>query len=251
MFRFLRLAWVSLLLLRGVAAQNFEVASIRPHPPGDTAFRVKPPIGGRFTATGSVASFLLMLAYDVPETQIVGGPGWLATEKWDIEAASDDQKQHSIDETRLMLQHLLEERFALKTHREKMQRPVYVLTVVKGGPTFKSSGPDGSMNIRVSANSITLERGQLARMTQLLSTTLGRPVVDRTGLTGLYDLSLQWDDAPGRDGVLPGLDAAVAADPEHGSIFTAIQEQLGLRLEPQRAEVEVIVIDRIEKPSAN
>ena len=88
-------------------------------------------------------------------------------------------------------------------------------------------------------------------MTQLLSAALGRPVVDRTGLNGLYDLSLQWDDAPIPDGGVLGADVHAASGTDRGSIFSAIQEQLGLRLEPQKSPVEVIVIDRIERPSAN
>jgi uncharacterized protein (TIGR03435 family) len=88
-------------------------------------------------------------------------------------------------------------------------------------------------------------------MTQLLSAALGRPVVDRTGLNGLYDLSLQWDDAPIPDGGVLDADVHAASGTDRGSIFSAIQEQLGLRLEPQKSPVEVIVIDRIERPSAN
>ena len=94
-------------------------------------------------------------------------------------------------------------------------------------------------------------------MTRLLSTALGRPVVDRTGLDGIYDLSLEWDDAPileggvPREGGVPGLDAPVAPGNDHGSIFTAIQDQLGLRLESERVPVAVIVVDRMEKPSPN
>jgi len=88
-------------------------------------------------------------------------------------------------------------------------------------------------------------------MTQLLSAALGRPVIDRTGLSGLYDLSLQWDDAPVPEGGVLGLDAPAAPGKDRGSIFTAIQDQLGLRLDPQKAPVEVIVVDRIERPSDN
>lgn len=128
---------------------------------------------------------------------------------------------------------------------------MYVLTVARNGPKLKSSEPGGSTNVQVGGNSVSVQHGELTRMTQLLATVLGRPVIDRTGLTGLYDFSLQWDDAPGREGGVPGLDTPGAPGTEHGSIFTAIQEQLGLRLEPQRAPIDVIVVDRMERPSQN
>lgn len=86
--------------LRGADAPVFDVASIRPHAPDDQRFLIHPPTNGRFTATGAVAKFVVMLAYDVQETQIAGGPSWFATEKWDIEARSDDRTGHSVEETR-------------------------------------------------------------------------------------------------------------------------------------------------------
>jgi len=190
-----------------------------------------------------------MVAYGVQENQIVGGPSWLDSEKWDIEAKSEDQV-HTTEETRAMLQKMLEERFVLRTHREMQQRPAYLLTVVRGGPKFKAQ-PDGRTNYLITGNSISLERGNLAHMAQLLSTALRRPVVDPTGLSGIYDLSVKWDDAPIADGGLLGLDAPAAPENDRGSIFTAIQVQRGLRLESQRASVDVIVIDQIQRPSAN
>jgi uncharacterized protein (TIGR03435 family) len=245
------LVCISLTCLRSAEAPSFDVASIRPHAPDDNRFLVKPPANGRFTATGSAAKLVLMLAFDMQEAQISGGPSWLATEKWDIEAKSDDRAGHSVEDTRHMLQNLLQERFGLRIHRETALRPAYVLTVAKGGPKFKAREQEGYTNIQVTGNSIRLERGPLSRMTQLLSTALGRPVIDRTGLNGLYDLSLQWDDAPAREAGVAGLDVPAAPGNDHGSIFTAIQDELGLRLEPKQAPVEVIVIDRMERPSQN
>lgn len=251
MFKAFFLVCISLLCLRGDDAPTFSVASIHRHAPDDSSFFVRPPGNGRFTATGSIARLLVMLAYDVQESQIVGGPDWFSSEKWDVEAKSDDGARHSVEETRRMLQSMLEERFALRVHRDTQERSAYVLAVAKGGAKFKPSEHAGSTNIRFTGNSITLERGELSRMSQLLSGALGRPVIDRTGLTGPYDLSLQWDDAPVPEGGVLGLAAPAAPGNDHGSIFTAVQEQLGLRLEPQRVPVEVIVIDRIERPSPN
>jgi len=237
--------------LYGAQSPKFEVVSIHPHAPDDSTFRVTMLSNGQFTATGSAAKLVLMLAYNIQEAQVVGGPSWLATEKWDIEAQSGDDVMHSAEETRQMLQAMLEERFALRIHRATEQRPAYVLTVAKGGPKFKAVEHEGSTNYRITRNSITLQRGDVERLAQILSTALGRPVIDRTGLSGLYDLSVQWDDAPIREGGVPGLDVPATPGNDHGSIFTAIQDQLGLRLESQRAPVEVIVIDRIDTPSEN
>lgn len=240
-----------LVCLRGADLPSFDVASILPHAPGDQRFGVKMPSAGRFSATGVVGKLLLMLAYDVQESQISGGPNWLTSDKWDIAAKSDDRLQHSVEETRGMLQRMLEQRFALRVHRATELQQAYVLTVAKRGPKFAERTQEGRTNLRVTSNSINLESATLAQMTQLLSTALGRPVIDRTGLNGLYDLSVQWDDAPVPEGGVPGLGAPEAAGNDRGSIFTAIQDQLGLRLESQRAPVEVIVIDQIEKPSPN
>jgi len=250
MFKMFVLIGLSQMWLGAADTSVFAVTSIRPHAPDDNRFLVRPPVNGQFTAAGTTAKFVLMLAYDVQETQVVGGPGWFATEKWDIEAKSEGPR-HSIEETRRMLQNMLEERFSLRLHRETQPRPVYVLTVAKNGTKLKAGEPGKSTNVQVGGSSINVQNGELARMTQLLATVLGRPVVDRTGLTGTYDFSLQWDDAPVKEGGVPGLDVPGAPGADHGSIFTAIQDQLGLRLEPERAPIEVIVVDRIERPSPN
>jgi uncharacterized protein (TIGR03435 family) len=230
----------------------FAVASIHRHAPGDEQFFVRPPGNGRFEATGSVARLLVMLAYDVQESQIVGGESWVGSEKWDVLAKSDDGGRHGNAETRRMLQNMLADRFGLRAHRETQERPAYVLTVARGGVKFKDSGKDGPMNLRVSSHSISLERGELSRMTQVLSGALGRPVVDRTGMAGRYDFDLQWDDAPVQGGSGIGLDVdAAPPGEEHGSIFTAIQRQLGLRLVSENVPVEVLKIDAIRRPSEN
>jgi hypothetical protein len=224
--RFKTICFLSLsaLCLLAEDRPTFAVASIRPHAPNDDRFFVRPPSNGSFSATGSVARLLVMLAYDVQESQITGGESWLGTEKWDIEAKSDDgSKEH----------------------------PAYVLTIAKGGPKLKVAERSGSTNIRVTGNSISLEQGELSRMTQLLSGALGRPVVDRTGLSGLYDIQLQWDEAPIPSGGVIGLAAPAAPDTDHGSIFTAVEQQLGLRLVSKRAPVEMVVIDQVKPASEN
>src|SRR5215475_12560027 len=147
MFRLLILA-----TFFGLFGQKFEVASIRPQAPDDHTFFVRPPDRGRFTANGTVAKLLVMLAYDVQESQLAGGPSWFATEKWDIQAKSEND-QHDVNETRLMLQQLLADRFGLRVHRSTEQRPVYILTVNKGGPKFKTREATAT-NLQVEPNSI-------------------------------------------------------------------------------------------------
>lgn len=251
MFKTICFLSLSALCLLAEDRPTFAVASIRPHAPNDDRFFVRPPSNGGFSAIGSVAKLLVMLAYDVQESQITGGESWFGTEKWDIEAKSDDGGKHNVEETRRMLQNMLAERFALRVHRGTQERPAYVLTIAKGGPKLKVPEHPGSTNVRVTGNSISLERGELSRMTQLLSGALGRPVVDRTQLSGLYDIQLQWDEAPIPTGGVIGLDAPAAPDSNHGSIFTAIEQQLGLRLVSERAPVEMLIIDQIKPASEN
>jgi len=217
-------------------AQSFDVASIHPHAPDDARYLVRPPTAGHFTAVGAAGRLLLMLAFDVQDSQIIGAPAWLADEKWDIEAKSDNDR-HSPEETRRMLQSLLEQRFSLKLHRETEQRSVYTLTVAKGGPRLKPA-KGTKTTLQAGANSLYLQAGDIAAMAGVVAKAVGRPVIDRTGIAGIYDISVQWDDTP-------------TADSDRGSIFTALTEQLGLRLEPRKEPVEVIVVDRIERPSAN
>src|SRR5438552_2801666 len=142
---------VLVAVIAGLYGQDFDVASVRPQAPNDVRFFVRSPNRGQFTANGAVAKLLVMLAYDVQDNQVVGGPSWFAAEKWDIQAKSDND-EHNPDETRLMLQHLLAERFSLRLHRSTKQLPVYVLTVGKDGPKFKASEGTAA-NLKVGPNS--------------------------------------------------------------------------------------------------
>jgi bla regulator protein BlaR1 len=241
---------MSFVAVQGAHAQTFDIISIRPQTPGAGGFFVRPPVNGRFTATGATAKLLLMLAYDVPEAQLAGGPAWLGTAKWNVEARTDDGAQHSIEDTKRMLQNLLVTRFGLQFHRERVQRPIYALMVGKDGPKLTVSQRERT-NVRVTGRSLDIQRGNIAVMIQVLASALGRPVIDRTGLGGFYDFRLEWDDAPIPDGGAFRSDAPPAATSDHGSIFTALQEQLGLRLESLQGPVDVITIDRIETPSEN
>jgi uncharacterized protein (TIGR03435 family) len=245
------LAFLSLLfaLLLCADGPRFEAASIHPSPEG-APFFARQPSNGKFYGTGVVVRLVVMLAYNVQESQIAGGPSWIGTDRWNIDAKSEAGATHNIEESQQMLQSLLRDRFGLEAHRETREQLAYVLKIAKDGPKLKAN-ETGATNVRINNNSIGLEHGEISRLTQLLSSALGKPVVDQTGLTGHYDLSLQWSDAPVADGGVIGLDSHATADPNRESIFSAIQDQLGLQLVSQRAPVEMIVIDKIERPSGN
>jgi uncharacterized protein (TIGR03435 family) len=200
---------------------------------------------------------LLQFAYGLPRSQILGGPPWLDSTMFDIDAKSDpsmDAQLHKLpsDQARrqkqLMVQAVLADRFKLAAHQETRQQPIYALVVVKGGPKFKSSKINGTtvdggrsrLHIAGSDDTVALLARELAQV-------LGRVVVNNTGISGRYDLTLTWtpDDAPA-----PMLNGAPDANAPPG-IFTAIQEQLGLKLESTKGPVPVLVIDRVEPPSAN
>lgn len=233
------------------AQMTFEVASIKPAPEHSSMF-VRPMPGGRLSAASPVR-LMLMNAYGLQYSQIVGGPDWLNSEAFTVEAKAEGNPGR--DQLMLMLQSLLEDRFHLRTHREQRDLPVYTLTVGKNGPKLASAKdaacdananpPCGRMRISMSRSGVHMEgaAAPTSELIRVLAIALSRPVVDRTGLTGVYDIRLDFvDDGPG---------ATPAPDSAGPSIFAALSEQLGLKLEAAKAPVEVLVIDHIEHPTAN
>jgi uncharacterized protein (TIGR03435 family) len=235
----------------------FDVAAIRQNlsDPSARSHIVSSPFDGEFHAINVPLKMLLAWAFETPETRILDGPSWIGSTKFDIEAKADssvDDRLHTrpSDQGRLekqkMLQALLADRFRLAVHRESRQLPIYALVVAKGGPKFQVSRANGTaieawngkIKVQGSDDTIALLCEQLARK-------LGRPVVDKTGIPGRYDLTLEWtpDEQSGPN--------ATAADPLGPSLFTAIEEQLGLKLESEKGPVEVLVIEHVEMPSAN
>jgi uncharacterized protein (TIGR03435 family) len=231
---------------------------------------VRPQPGGRLTTLNSPLAFLMQRAYGVQAYQIAGGPPWIKTDGYNIEAkpaANTDQKQMW-----LMLQALLAERFKLEVHRETRELPVYDLTATKGGPRLpKPAGgpctevftgpppkpgeprpaPPCGPGIQASGTGLSMRGLNLstAKFAEFLGALIGREVIDKTGFTGKFDLRLDF-----------ALDDSIAGLPFHKgpgdaeagpSIFTAIQEQLGLKLESAKGPVEVLVIDRADRPTEN
>jgi len=184
-------------------------------------------------------------AYGIKGFQLVGRPSWLSTERFDIEAKAASRAGY--DECKVMLQHLLEDRFKLQTHREVRQLPVYRLTVARNGPKLRKLQPDAQQGVKTfntMAGELSVYATSMPQLVRMLSMTgeLDNQVLDSTGLDGIYEFTLKWTPA-----AMAGPDS-----PEGPSLFTALQEQLGLRLEAGRGDVEVLVIDHVEKvPTEN
>jgi uncharacterized protein (TIGR03435 family) len=221
---------------------SFEVASIKLSGPDDRLmYRLQP--GGRYLATGLTLKALLANAYEVPDFLVSGGPGWRDSDRYNIEATvgsplppwPDSNKQLS-----LMLQSLLADRFKLTVHRERKEEPVYELRVAKDGAKLQVAKADEKAGFEMTPGRIHSMAVPLEYLATSLGYQLGRLVVDKTGLAGKYSYTVTYtpDDAPVTDTVGP-------------SIFTAIREQLGIRIESAKAPVEVLVIDHVERPSAN
>jgi uncharacterized protein (TIGR03435 family) len=246
----------------------YDVASIKPGKSGDGSTLLYRLDG--LTATGLPLKFLIKEAYGIEEDQISGAPNWVNSETYDIEAKVDgadaaELARLSADQRKLMLQSFLGERFKLKIHWETKQLPILALVIAKNGPKLQEAkpgdtypngikGPDGKPEGH--AGPMTWGRGRLtgqgieiAALVAPLTQQLGRIVQDKTGIKGKYDVELRWTDDV--TAAMGPPDGRAASDSSGPSIFTAIQEQLGLRLDSQRAPVDVLVIDHIERPSAN
>ncbi len=247
-----------------VAPLAFEVSTVKQNksggPGSHSDFH-----DGRFVASNTTLKTIVQYqAYGVPESRIVGGPGWIGSQRFDMEAKIDSAaldrlrtlaRDQSRIETRAMFQHLLADRFKFAAHWETRDLPVYVLVVQKKGASLHpSKEPEGSSSTSTNDGRFTgkgLTLTQLAdALTQELSRELGRVVIDKTGIQGRYDFALTWTPDTGASAVNNGADAS--AQPDTGpSIFTAIQEQLGLKLESSKGPVQVLVIDHAEMPTEN
>jgi uncharacterized protein (TIGR03435 family) len=238
---------------------TFAVASIKLDPKADGADSEPGP--GLLRAQMTLARFISM-AYEVKPYQVAGGPNWIDLEHYDIlaklehageealPADSTPRQRADANSTRLRaaLQSLLAERFQLKFHRETKEMPCYALTVAKGGFKLKESPNSGehSTNSKGKGNGRTLTAtgADMGRLVTVLARQVDRPVVDQTHIQGFYDFTLEWtpDDLK---------NVASPDQPTLPSLFTALQEKLGLKLESQKAPVELLVIDSAERPSEN
>lgn len=257
---------------------GFDVASVKPTAGADgrALLQATP---GRLVMTNLALRRLILIAYDVQDYQLAGAPGWIDSEHYDIQAKAESNPSVQQMEGP-MLRRLLEERFRLAIHRETRQLPVYMLSVGKTGPKLQSSKPGSctpyamnspppvtpqgaprpvfcgfqrtpseGLNRSLDAKGVTMA-ALATNLSRTYTAALGRNVIDGTGLTGAFDFHLTWAMDP--PAAVPGAAGNTSPlDSTGPSIFVALQEQLGLRLESTKGSVEVLVIDRIQKPSDN
>lgn len=228
---------------------GFEVASIKPSAPGQRGFSVSPSAGGRLNARNITLKRLIAAAYHVQDFQISGGPKWIDSDPFDIVAKAEGNQNLTEHQLLDLLKPLLADRFQLAFHKDTKQVPRYVLIVAKGGSKLKEVKADGAPDLNIRGRRlVNSHRAPVSQLVEVLSWVLGRVVVDQTGLAGVYDYKLEWtpDDLQATE---PG--SASTSGESGNSLFSAIQEQLGLKLEPQKGPVEMLVVDRAEKPVEN
>jgi len=237
-----RTSWLLLVCLNVYGQASFEVASIRVHPEPVTYSADARAIGNRVTATASTLLDLITDAYGVRYDQISGGPGWMKTDHFDLTARAPGESI-TPDQMRQMLQNLLADRFQLKVHSEMKEVPMWNLVIAKNGVKLKAFDPEGHLggiSVLNGSMHMAISKGTMEQLAQRLSGNgAGRPVQDRTGLTGNYSYTLDWTNGT------PALDS------EARTLFDALEEQLGLKLEPTKGSTEAIIIDHAGKPSAN
>jgi uncharacterized protein (TIGR03435 family) len=228
------------------AHPSFAVATIKPHDPASShqGFDAK---GDRVTARDQSVASMMMFAYGIHPSQIVGVPDWVLNDRWDVEGTSDTPGEPNLRQQQEMLQRLLADRFGLHFNREKRELTVYAIQLAKGGPKLKpAANPDAEADqdgsghgTEFSLRFTSVSLPEFAMGMQFF--VHDRPVVDQTSLTGRYDLTLRYT-----------YDEARSTDPNAPpGLFTAVQEQLGLKFEPTKAPIDVFVIDHVKQPSAN
>lgn len=240
---------------------KFEVASVK-RSAEQSLMAVRPMPGGRLVANAPV-KLLIMNAYGIQRSEVVGGPDWINTDLYEINAKAEDNANRG--QLMAMLQSLLEDRFQMRSHRETRESPVYALVVDKNGPKLAApkegecpaadtsappgragatAPPCGQMRISPSPSGVRMEgsRVPISELVRVLAVALNQPVLDKTALPGIFDIRLQFIDE------VPGAPPSDSAGP---SVFAALQEQLGLKLESAKGPVEFLVIDHVERPTAN
>jgi uncharacterized protein (TIGR03435 family) len=252
----------------------FDVASVKENTSVSDTGGIAPATPGRVRITNRPLRFILLDAFRLMDHQLIGAPEWTESARFDINATYQADAARTEDDARAMLRTLLANRFGLKTHREMRELPIYSLVMARKdgalGPQLVRSGIDcdrwiaekrpqmgaGTASpvapggkrpvcmILTTRRFITAGTRTIQDLLGPLQAMTGRPVIDRTGLTGVFDFDLQWTSGP----VAPA--AGPTGPPDDGpSIFVALQEQLGLRLEPGRAPFDVVVVDSVQRPS--
>jgi uncharacterized protein (TIGR03435 family) len=241
------------------ANPSFEVATIKPSRPDARGKGIGVPPGGRRINTlNTTVADLMTFAYGIHVRQIVGAPAWIESEKYDLTGQPDAEGQPNDKQWKLMIQKVLADRFQLAFHRDKKELSVYALTAGKNGAKLtKSTGdPNGLPGLGFRRlGGLAARNATMSDFTGLLQgTVLDRPVIDQTSIMGRYDFTLDWTPdefqftAFANANLPPQPKDDVAPNPD---LYTAIQQQLGLKLESTKAATEVFVIDKVEKPTEN
>jgi uncharacterized protein (TIGR03435 family) len=234
---------------------KFEVASLKPSQPGGTGGGIRPAPGGeRYLASNMPLKSLIMTAYRLQADQVLGGPSWMDTDLYDMNAKAE--KPSTLEELHLMLQDLLADRFKLRFHHEAKELPIYALMVDKGGPKLKANEGQSAADPWIDNTFEQLKMTMHAKFAPMdffawrLSMVMDRHVIDQTKLGGGYDFDLAFTREP-RPDAAPGALINGAPVDTTPTIFDAIRQQLGLKLERQKGPVDMLVIDHAEKPAGN
>jgi bla regulator protein BlaR1 len=230
---------------------SFEVASIRTRTDGTGEIWTLKPFrfefsGPRMTIENFRLSDLITYAYDIKDYELSGAPHWADIDRYNISASVADGVTLNREAARPMMRALLADRFQFKAHTEMKEMPVYALVVAKGGTKISVSSPGAEKRLTLQSKGksevMTVTSGDMAQLASHFSKRNGvdRPVIDKTDLAQSYDYKLEWGDDSGAD-----------IDSKLVSIFTAFQEQLGLKLQPAKAPVPVLIVDHVAKPSEN
>lgn len=229
------------------ADPGWEVATVKPSDPKDPAGQHMSVRGRQLMLQDTTVEQFLLLGYGVQKSQVADLPDWATTQRWNVAGVPDVEGEPSWKQLQGMIRKILAERFGLQLHHEQREMPVYALTVAKGGPKMVANMSDPSrwMHQQNSENNgrhvEALKNTSMTELALILQFHVDRPVVDQTGLIGRYDFKLQWT-----------LENAPATEPDAPpGLFTAIQDQIGLKLERAKAPADVLVIDKVERPGPN
>jgi uncharacterized protein (TIGR03435 family) len=238
---------------------KFEVASLKPSHTDERSGGIRPAPGGeRYVASNVTLKLMIAVAYRVKNDQIAGGPAWIENDRFDMNAKAE--RPSSVEDLHVMLQNLLAERFQLQFHRETKELPVYALQVDKGGaklqPHEAQSAGDPWIDVAFAPPKMTWHAkfAPMAYFAWRLSLMLDRPVIDQTAIKGGYDFDLAFSPEMRGAGPAPPdgpLLNGAPMDTSGPTIFEAIRQQLGLKLERQKGPVDIMVIDHVEKPVEN
>jgi uncharacterized protein (TIGR03435 family) len=226
----------------------FDVASIKPARPEARGYSIRP-FPGRLSTENVTLKLLIAEAYHVYDFQI-SGPKWIDSERYDLEAKIGGDAPPTKAQLRAILQKLLADRFGLSVRRESKEMPVFMLEAGKGGSTLQpAKHPDSPVGFRVfQRRQITAENAPLEHLTDALTWFLGRPVLDRTGLEGSFDYKLEWSPDETQ---LRSQEAPPETDGNTPSLAAALQQQVGLKLASGKGPVDLIVVEKAERPKAN